>query len=68
MSDKRTNEGRRGFLKGALVGSGAAVVAVASGGVLASEPEQKPAAQPEAKPKGYRETAHIRDYYKTAQF
>lgn len=68
MSEKRTQEGRREFLKGALLGSGAAVVAAASGGALASTPEPEPAAEPKARPKGYRETAHIRDYYKTAQF
>lgn len=68
MNEKRTKEGRRDFLKGALLGSGAAVVAVASGGVLASEPEPAPAAKPEAKPKGYRVTEHVNRYYKTAQF
>lgn len=69
MSDKRTNEKRREFLKGALVGSGAAIAAIASGGVAAA-PEKKtvPAAVPKAGSQGYQETAHVREYYKTAQF
>jgi hypothetical protein len=67
MSDKRTNEKRRGFLKGALVGSGAAIAAIATGTVAAA-PEKKATPVPEPKPEsqGYQETAHVRDYYKTA--
>lgn len=68
MSDKRKNEGRRDFLKSALLGGSAAAVAVASGGVMAAEPASGPAAPAEAKPEGYRETAHVREYYKKAQF
>jgi nitrous oxide reductase len=70
MSDKRTNEKRREFLKGALVGGGAAVVAVASGGALAApvDAKQTASAQPEAQPQGYHVTPHILEYYKTAQF
>lgn len=71
MSNKRKREdrrtGRREFLKGVLVGSGAAVVAVASGGALgASEPKQA-AVAPKPESQGYRVTPHILDYYKTAQ-
>jgi FtsP/CotA-like multicopper oxidase with cupredoxin domain len=68
MSENRTKEGRREFLKGALLSGGAAVVAAASRGVVASEPESAPAPEPEAKPKGYRVTDHVQQYYKTAQF
>lgn len=69
MSDKQTNEKRRGFLKGALVGSGAAAVAIVSGGAVAA-PDTKPSAPAQAKPGsvGYHETPHVREYYKTAQF
>jgi len=68
MSENRTKEGRREFLKGARLAGGAAVVAAASRGVVASEPESAPAPEPEAKPKGYRVTDHVQQYYKTAQF
>lgn len=70
MSDKRTSKKRREFLKGALVGSGAAVVAIASGGVIAAH-EDKPestAAAPKARSQGYRVTPHVAEYYKKAQF
>ena len=73
MSEKRKNKarqtGRRKFLKGALVGSGAAVVAMASGNAVAA-PESKQVATTEPKPQsqGYHVTPHILDYYKTAQF
>lgn len=69
MSDKRTNEKRRGFLKGALIGSGAAIAAIATGGVAAApEKKETPAAEPKAGSQGYQETAHVLEYYKTAQF
>ena len=70
MSDKRTNEKRREFLKGALVGSGAAVVAIASGGALAAPEDAKEtaAARPKTEHQGYHVTPHILEYYKTAQF
>ena len=58
-------EGRREFLKGAAVAGGAVTVAVAAGNASAAAPQ---AAQPEAgaSDQGYRETAHVRAYYKTA--
>jgi nitrous oxide reductase len=69
MSDERKSETRRGFLKGMLLGSGAAVVAIASGGAVAApKPETGPAVEPKAGSQGYHETPHVRDYYKTAQF
>ena len=72
MSNKRKREnrrtGRREFLKGVLVGSGAAVVAVASGSALgASESKQTAAVEPKPEFQGYHVTPHILDYYKTAK-
>jgi nitrous oxide reductase len=69
MSDKHTNEKRREFLKGALVGTGAAAVAIASGSAVAA-PQKKEtvAAQPKGESKGYEVTAHVAEYYKAAQF
>lgn len=70
MSDKRTSKKRRDFLKGALIGSGAAVVAIASGGAIAApeDKEDSVTAQPKAGPQGYRVTPHVAEYYKKAQF
>ena len=69
MSDERKSEARRGFLKGMLLGSGAAAVAIASGGAVAApKAKSSRAAKPKAESQGYHETPHIRDYYKTAQF
>ena len=61
--DGATREGRREFLKGAAVAGGAVTVAVASGSASAATPQT---VQPEASGKGYRETDHVRAYYKTA--
>lgn len=58
-------EGRREFLKGAAVAGGAVSVAVAAGGASAATPETGQAPG-DASGKGYRETAHVRAYYKTA--
>jgi len=59
---------RRAFLKGVLAGGGAAAVAMASAKGMAA-PVEAPAKQdaPESPPQGYRETPHIRDYYKTTR-
>ena len=68
MSDESKHEARRGFLKGMLIGSGAAVVAIASGGAAAA-PKEEAGVAPEKKAgsEGYHETPHVLDYYKTAQ-
>ena len=58
-----TDAGRRGFLKGAAASGGAAAL-VAGTGALAAEPST--AASP-AQGGGYRESGHVRDYYKTAR-
>jgi hypothetical protein len=68
MSDESKHEARRGFLKGMLIGSGAAVVAIASGGTPAAPKEETGVAEKKAGSQGYQETPHVRDYYKTAQF
>ncbi len=69
MSNKRTVNKRREFLKGVLVGSGAAAVAIASGSAAAApEKKEDAAAQPQAGTQGYHVTPHIVEYYKTAQF
>ncbi len=60
---KQSTVSRRDFLQGAAaVGAGAAVL-TASGSVVAATPESP---DEQAKPKGYRLTRHIIDYYKTA--
>lgn len=69
MSDERNHEKRREFLKGMLLGSGAAAVAIATGGAVAGPArDERAAPAPKARPRGYQETPHVREYYKTAQF
>lgn len=58
-------EERRTFLK-KLAAAGGATAAVAIGGQAAASPEPAPASEP-AKNRGYHETPHIRDYYRTAR-
>ena len=68
MSSKSLRTGRRRFLKGVAVSGGGAVLAgMAASGQAALEPESK---QVETKPEsqGYRETAHVREYYAKARF
>ena len=55
--------GRRGFLKGAAATGGAAAL-VAGTGALAAEQD---VAAGKAPSHGYRESGHVRDYYKTAR-
>jgi hypothetical protein len=61
--EEQTNT-RRAFLKGVMLGGGAAAVALATGQVSAQTPETPAAVEP-PEHKGYRLTPHIRDYYKT---
>ncbi len=67
--DARSSSGRRGFLKRLAVAGGAAGAAVAGGAAVATSGEEsKPVkATPVAEPKGYRETPHIREYYRLAR-
>lgn len=73
MSDKtegRTPEqGRRAFLKGALAAGTATTVAavVVGGGAPLQEAEAAAAPGADAGPKGYRESDHVQDYYRTAR-
>lgn len=64
-----SSSGRRTFLKGVAVVGGAATVAAVGGVAVASAPAGSPAgvAPAAAKPQGYRETEHVREYYRLAQ-
>lgn len=66
MKEQQHENGRREFLKQVALGSGAVAVAAVSGGALAAAETEAPAAAPPVKPKGYHETDHIREYYRTA--
>lgn len=71
MSKKlqRPRRDRRTFLKGVAAAGGATAVAVAGGAAVADvSPEAAPTAGASApESKGYRETDHIREYYRLAQ-
>jgi hypothetical protein len=74
MSDRKQNKaqettagakvgvGRRAFIRQTGFVAGALGVAAVAGGALA------PAAAADAKPEGYRETEHVKTYYKLAAF
>ena len=65
QNDKQTSQSRRIFLRGTvLTSAGAAVATVVPGVAVASVAEAE--SEPAGKPKGYRLTQHIVDYYKTA--
>jgi nitrous oxide reductase len=71
MSDKTETprSDRRTFMKGVAAAGG--VAAAAGGAAVAggsAEDTPKAAAQDPAESKGYRETAHVREYYRLAQF
>ncbi len=55
---------RRAFLKGAATAGGAAVLAASTGSVAATVQPQAAASDGA----GYRETDHVRGYYKSARF
>jgi len=68
MSDNKT--GRRGFLKTAVVAGGAAA---ASGAIATTNAKDKTTDKPEpvetgTQSAGYRETDHVREYYRLARF
>jgi len=68
MSSKSLRTGRRQFLKGVAVSGGSAVLAgMAAGSQAAPEPQEKQG-ESKLKPQGYRETAHVREYYAKARF
>jgi hypothetical protein len=58
---------RRNLLKAAPLGA-IAVAAAVAGNKAEAAPAPAPLAEPEAKPKGYHETEHIRRYYHTAAY
>lgn len=58
--------GRRGFFKAVAIG-GAAAAAVVATTIVGERRSATATNVPEAKPDGYRETAHIRHYYRTTQ-
>ncbi|WP_020559793.1 hypothetical protein [Thiofilum flexile] len=61
-----TPHNRRGFLRGTLAASTGAVLAAALPSATEAEPVvTAPTPEPQTK-QGYRETAHIAAYYKTA--
>jgi nitrous oxide reductase len=69
MKDRDQHEesnGRREFLKQMALGGGAMAVAAVSGGALAAEETDVPTPAKPAARKGYHETDHIREYYRTA--
>ncbi len=64
QSPKEQNvSGRRAFLKGAAVAGGAAALATGQRAVAAGDPVAGDASTGS----GYRESSHIKDYYKTAR-
>ena len=63
QKEKVADVGRRGCLKGAAAPGGAAVL-VSGTGALAAEQD---VAVGKAPSHGYRESGHVRDYYKTAR-
>lgn len=70
MSQHKQSEklSRRGFLKSAAVAGGAAGVATLGSQVQANREDDAPAEQAAPPSKGYRETAHVREYYAKARF
>ncbi len=69
MKEKGVSMNRRGFLKGAAIVGGAAAVSTLSQGVTADRQiAAEPAPPADDKPKGYRMTPHIREYYEKARF
>ena len=66
MSSKAGNNGRRNFIKALSLGGAVAVTAAV---LTTGEQPRERAARSEGKRKGagYRDTAHVREYYKTAR-
>ena len=70
--DKEKNQAvdpkRRGFLRAAGGAGALGALAVAAGQAPAATPPEPAAAPEAAKPAGYHETEHIRQYYRTARY
>jgi hypothetical protein len=63
LPKEQSATGRRAFLKGAATAGGAAALAASTGAVAATD-QNSPGASADT---GYRESGHIRDYYKTTR-
>jgi len=64
-SKVKTQE-RRGFLKDLAVAGGVATAAGVVGSAAASEATEAQTEKPDTR--GYKETAHVREYYRLARF
>ncbi|ESR24582.1 twin-arginine translocation signal domain-containing protein [Lutibaculum baratangense] len=62
MAEKRSDGGRRDFLKLATLGTAAGAVIAASGDAVAEDARDAAAAA------DYRETEHVRTFYRLARF
>ena len=62
--EDQTDPQRRTFLKTLTAAGGAAAVVAAGGANAAAETATE---EPDNKPSGYRETDHVRAYYKSAR-
>jgi len=66
---REAQQSRRTFLRNsALAGGAAAVAAVTNGAVAVTDSQESAVERHEQPAKGYRETAHIREYYEKARF
>jgi hypothetical protein len=67
--EKTIDPARRGFLRAAGGAGALGALAVAAGQAPAAQVPAPPEAAPDtAKPAGYHETEHIRQYYRTARY
>ena len=66
--EKTINPARRSFLRAAGGAGALGALAVAAGQAPAASAVAPAAAPAEAKPAGYHETEHIRQYYRTARY
>ena len=62
------DSGRRGFLRAAGGAGALGALALAAGEAQVADVAAVPAAAAEARPRGYHETEHIRQYYRTARY
>ncbi len=68
MNERSLRSKRRQFLKGLAVGGGGAALAGLAGGAGAALEEQAAPTRDKPVSQGYRETAHVREYYEKARF
>ncbi|MDH3282197.1 MAG: twin-arginine translocation signal domain-containing protein [Gammaproteobacteria bacterium] len=67
--EAQQSQSRRAFLRNsALAGGAAAVAAVTNGAMAVSESQESAVPLHDQPSKGYRETAHVREYYAKARF